>query len=65
MIDPVLAAVLACPRCDHRPPLRYEPETLVCDVCQGRYPVVDGIVDFLCERDIAPTDAEQEVNRAR
>lgn len=43
-----LLEILACPACDDRPPLRQESEeSLVCDKCNRRYFIRDGIIDLL------------------
>lgn len=49
MIDAQLLELLACPRCDERPPLRLEGSFLVCDKCQSAYPIVDDIPHLLPE----------------
>ncbi|HRI43422.1 MAG TPA: Trm112 family protein [Fimbriimonadaceae bacterium] len=58
MIDPGLLEVLACPRCESRPPLREEGEELVCTVCNYRYRVVDGIPHLLVEEAIPPKEGQ-------
>lgn len=52
MIPVEFLDLLACPRCDERPPLRQEGDRLVCTACGWRYKVVDGVPDLL------PEDAE-------
>lgn len=54
MIDPKFLSVLACPRCDSRPPLKQEGERLVCTVCGAAYPIVNGIPHLLVEEAILP-----------
>lgn len=49
MIDPGLLEILACPRCDDRPPLRLQGSHLICDRCQSAYPIVDDIPHLLPE----------------
>lgn len=49
MIDPELLSILACPRCDDRPPLRQEGEWLICDQCHSAYPIIDDIPHLLPE----------------
>ncbi len=49
MIDPALLAILACPNCESRPPLREEGDWLICDACESVYPVVEGIPHLLPE----------------
>jgi len=56
MIDPEFLAVLACPRCDTRPPLEVVEDLLVCTECRYRYKVVDGIPYLLVEEAIAPDE---------
>ncbi len=53
-LDPKFLAVLACPACDPRPPLRQEGETLVCDRCGRVYPIRDGIPILLPEEAALP-----------
>jgi len=61
MIDPELLAILACPRCDDRPPLEAKGTYLVCTVCRTGYPVVDGIPHLLVESGVEPQLWEKEV----
>jgi len=49
VIDPELLSLLACPRCDDRPPLRLQGDFLVCDRCGSAYPIVDDIPHLLPE----------------
>lgn len=58
-LDPALLALLACPACPGRPPLRQEGDRLVCDACGRRYPIVDGIPHLLPEA-AEPRPAEPE-----
>jgi uncharacterized protein YbaR (Trm112 family) len=51
-VNPALLSVLACPRCDDRPPLVEEGGRLVCTQCRWRYRVEDGIPVLL------PSEAE-------
>lgn len=46
-IDPALLALLVCPV--DKQPVRLEQETLVCEVCGRRYPIVDGIPNMLVD----------------
>lgn len=55
-LEPELLEILACPRCDSRPPLREEGDWLVCKQCGYGYPVVDGIPHLLAESAKAPED---------
>lgn len=52
MIDADFLAVLACPICDDRPPLREEGDILVCTRAGHRYPVKDGIPHLLPEDEL-------------
>ncbi len=54
MIDETLLPILACPRCDERPPLDLREDRLVCTVCGYAYPIVDGIPHLLVEEAIPP-----------
>lgn len=49
MIDEALLEILACPRCDDRPPLRLQGEFLICDACASAYPIVNEIPHLLPE----------------
>jgi uncharacterized protein YbaR (Trm112 family) len=53
-LDPEFLALLACPLCEERPPLRFvEAERLFyCDQCGHTYPLTDGLPD------LRPTEAE-------
>jgi uncharacterized protein YbaR (Trm112 family) len=48
-IEPFLLELLACPRCEDRPPLRKEGLFVICDKCGARYPIVNGIPNLLPE----------------
>lgn len=56
MIDADFLAVLACPRCASRPPLKQVGDELVCTECRHRFPVVDGIPHLLVEEALPPKD---------
>lgn len=58
-MDRDLLEILACPRCEVRPPLREEGSRLVCTVCGWSYPVVDGIPHLLVE-EAQPPEANDE-----
>ncbi len=60
MIDGFLLEVLACPKCDSRPPVELKNGRLVCTVCGFGYPIVDGIPQMLIEEAIDPKDLEKE-----
>jgi uncharacterized protein YbaR (Trm112 family) len=63
MIDSFLLKVLACPRCESRPPLREEKQFLICTECEWAYRVVEGIPDMLVEDAVSPDDWKAELNR--
>jgi uncharacterized protein YbaR (Trm112 family) len=48
MIDPQHLALLACPLCPERPPLRLEGDHLVCP-CRKAFPIIDGIPHLVRE----------------
>ncbi len=54
MVSEELLAILACPACDDRPPLKLEGEFLVCTKCGRKYPIVDDIPHLLVEEAIEP-----------
>jgi uncharacterized protein YbaR (Trm112 family) len=54
MVDPKLLELLACPRCDSRPPLRQAGEFLICTMCGYGYSVINGIPHLLVEEAIPP-----------
>jgi len=58
MIDSELLAILACPACDHRPPLSEAGDFLLCSACGRKYPVVDGIPHLLVEEAVEPTASD-------
>jgi uncharacterized protein YbaR (Trm112 family) len=60
VIDDLLLEVLACPRCESRPPVRQAGEFLVCTECGLGYPIVDGIPQMLPESAIQMQQAPQE-----
>jgi uncharacterized protein YbaR (Trm112 family) len=49
LLDPEFLAILACPICDERPPLRQEGDELVCELRGHRFPVKDGIPHLMPE----------------
>ncbi len=49
VLAPELLEKLACPACEHRPPLRLQGDYLLCDSCQRAYPIRDGIPVLLVE----------------
>ena len=52
MIDPGMLALLACPVCETRPPLKEDAakSQLVCTACGRTYPVRDGIPIMLVDQ---------------
>lgn len=44
-----LLDILACPACASRPPVALEEGFLVCNQCERRYPIRDGIPVMLIE----------------
>lgn len=54
-LDPDFVAILTCPACDDRPPLRLSEDTLVCDVCGRAYVIYDGIPVLLPDEAILPS----------
>ncbi len=51
-LAPELLALLACPACEERPPLRQQANYLVCDRCQRAYPIREDIPVLLVEEAI-------------
>lgn len=58
MISDDLLAILACPRCDDRPPLELKGDRLVCTRCGWSYRIVDGIPHLLPEEAEPPEEIE-------
>ena len=54
MIEADFLAILACPVCEDRPPLRQEGEYLICTKAGHGYVVKNGIPRLLPEDAIAP-----------
>jgi len=54
-LDQELLAILRCPKCKGE--LQTEEASFVCEACQLRYPVVDGIPNFIIE-DAQPLDGD-------
>ncbi len=57
-LAPELLALLACPACEERPPLRQQANYLVCDRCQRAYPIREDI-PVLLEEEAIPLSAIQ------
>jgi uncharacterized protein YbaR (Trm112 family) len=60
LVDDFLLEVLACPRCDSRPPLRIEGEFLVCTECGWGYRIIDEIPQMLAEDAVPPEEMKKE-----
>lgn len=58
MIDPEFLAVLACPICEDRPPLREDGDELVCTKAGHRFPVRDGIPHLMPEDELSAAEAK-------
>jgi uncharacterized protein YbaR (Trm112 family) len=63
MIDESLLEVLACPKCDSRPPLSLEGTVLVCTECGWGYRIQDDIPNMLVEDALSPEEVAKEKNR--
>ncbi|MCL6623201.1 MAG: hypothetical protein K6T17_01120 [Fimbriimonadales bacterium] len=61
MIDEVLLQVLACPKCESRPPVRQEGMFLVCTECEWGYPIREGIPYMLPEDAVPKEEWQKEV----
>lgn len=61
-LDPDFIALLACPVCDDRPPLRLAPDSsaFLCGRCGRAYPIRDGFPDLVPEDAILPGTAVSE-----
>ena len=60
MLSEDLLAILACPACAERPPVRLNEAgtELVCESCGRRYPVRDGIPVMLVDEALPPVGEE-------
>jgi uncharacterized protein YbaR (Trm112 family) len=60
MLSDDLLAILACPACDERPPVRLNEAgtELVCERCGRRYPVRDDIPVMLVDEALPPVGGE-------
>lgn len=52
-LDPRLLALLACPSCKSSLSREEDGASLSCARCARRYPIVDGILDFIGDDPIA------------
>lgn len=59
-MDEKLLEILACPRCDERPPVELRGERLVCTKCGYGYPIIDGIPHMLPEDGISPEELNEK-----
>ncbi len=63
LMSPELLAILACPNCEVRPPLRLAKDNLlICTECGKGYLIKDGIPDLLPEDAISAEDAKKLEN---
>lgn len=55
--DPAFIALLTCPACDERPPVRLlaEQNALQCDRCGRVYPIREGIPDLVVDDAVSPS----------
>ncbi|NOY81487.1 MAG: Trm112 family protein [Kiritimatiellaeota bacterium] len=62
MINKELLDILACPACEDRPPVRLSEDEawLVCDRCDRRYPIRDGIPIMLVDEAVLPDTEGQK-----
>lgn len=56
MIDPILLEILACPRCESRPPVKIVGQLLVCTLCSFAYKIENQIPQMLPEDAIPPEE---------
>lgn len=64
MIDPRILEILACPRCEARPPLRLERNFLICSFCEYGYRIENGIPNLLPENAIEPATWKSEMEKS-
>ena len=64
MIDPDLLAILACPVCPDRPPLKLQGDFLVCSSKGHGYRIIDGIPHLLPEDVIEPDELKELMNES-
>ncbi len=57
-LSPELVALLACPACEERPPLRQQGDYLICDRCQRAYPIREDIPVLLVEEALPLSEVE-------
>ena len=60
MIDKFLLEILACPRCDDRPPVEQIGSFLVCTKCKWGYPIIEDIPRMLPEDAVAPEEVQKQ-----
>jgi len=61
MIDEKLLEILACPRCESRPPLELRGNFLVCTECRYAYRIVEGIPHLLIEEALSEREWKKEL----
>ncbi len=61
MIDERILKILACPKCETRPPLKLESDWLVCTKCQFGYRIENGIPNLLPEFAVNPEERKKEM----
>ncbi|MFI5385651.1 MAG: Trm112 family protein [Fimbriimonadales bacterium] len=59
MIDADFLAILACPICEDRPPLRQEGDVLICTKAGHRFPVKDGIPHLMPEDEMTAGEPKE------
>lgn len=58
-IDPVLKAIVCCPKCKGALTLEARDAAFVCIACKLRYPVQDGVPNFLIHEAEAMSQPEE------
>jgi len=54
-----LLEVLACPKCDDRPPLTKVGDRLVCTKCHWAFPVINGMPHLVSDEAIPPEQNDE------
>jgi uncharacterized protein YbaR (Trm112 family) len=62
MIDDQLLELLACPRCETRPPVSSKENMLICKECGYGYRVIDDIPRMLPEDALTPDEVDKELH---
>ncbi len=60
MNDEQLLELLACPRCETRPPVKLVGSLLICKDCGYGYRIIDGIPRMLPEDALSPQEVDKE-----